>query len=195
MQPLNSLMSVKRISREASFASGPEEAVWVLTRALPSMVGPQDQADQQGKAALRSAATVFMLTPDKRYHLITAPVNFPPEQYHEKIAVDLGHPAHISQTRHPLLLRHTGHHDSFVKILQSFRAGSAMFAPLMWGHEYLGVLICANAEPGTFTELDLVFHETCANMAASLWMAHDGPQWMTTLDYDSLPERTYPATS
>ena len=27
-------------------------------------------------------------------------------------------------------------------------------------------------------------------LAAGLWMAHDGPGWLTTIDYDKLPLRT-----
>jgi hypothetical protein len=29
-----------------------------------------------------------------------------------------------------------------------------------------------------------------AGFAASLWIAHGGPAWLKTLDYDKLPERT-----
>ncbi len=187
---IDPLLALKRLLREASFADGPEEALWVLTRALPSLVGPIDKTRlNSANERNQSAATVFMLTPDRDFHLITAPVNFPEEQYHEKIAVGLGHPAHIATTRHPLLLRNTTHHQSFVKILQTFRAGSAMFAPLMWGETYLGVLICANSAPEIFTESDLLVHEAIANAATAVWMAHSGPAWMKTLDYAKLPER------
>lgn len=189
----NALLALQRIVTEASFADGPEEALWVVTRTLPSLLGTRPPQANVGTgddgARPRGAATAFMLTPDERFHLITAPVNFLPEQYHEKVAIELGHPAHVARTRHPLLLRNTTHHESFVKILQTFRAGSAMFAPMTWGQNYLGVLICACSVPETFTEQDLAAHQAFAAAAAALWMAHDGPAWLRSIDYSGLPER------
>lgn len=139
--------------------------------------------------AISGAAVAFMRTPDGRHHLITAPVNFLPGQHHELVAIDLGHPAFVARTRHPLLLADTTLHAGFVKILQTFRAGSSLFAPILWKGEYLGVLICANAARGTFGEQDLVAHQAFANLAAALWMAQDGPAWLGTLDYPRLPVR------
>lgn len=186
------ILALKRLIREAGYADGPEEALWVLTRSLPSMFarGPEASAAGPAQGGRQWACTAFMLTPDKRHHLITAPMNFPAEQYHEKVSITLGHPAHVAITRHPLLLRNTAHHDSFVKILQTFRAGSSMFAPLLWGDRYLGVMICACSVPDAFSEEDLFVHEAVASAGAALWMAHDGPAWLETINYADLPERT-----
>jgi hypothetical protein len=87
-------------------------------------------------------------------------------------------------------LRDTTLHASFVKILQTFRAGSAMFAPLLWQGTYLGVLICANAARNTFGERDLAAHRAFAGLAAACWMAQGGPAWMASLDMTELPVRT-----
>lgn len=187
---MNALLGIERAVREASFADHPEEALWVITRTLPSLFVGAAPEGASAATPVQTACTAFMLTPDERFHLITAPVNFGPDQHHEKVAVDLGHPAHVAQTRLPLLLRDTRHHQSFVKILQTFRAGSAMFAPMLWGQDYLGVIICACAVPGTFSENDLVLHRSFAAVAASIWVARGGPEWMRTLDYDALPERS-----
>ena len=187
---LNCILAVERVTREASFADGPEEALWTITRTLPSLfseTSAEERQDTRGTGSAASAA--FMLTPDKRFYLTTAPVTFGPDQRHEKVAIDLGHPGHLAQTRHALLLRNTAHHESFVRILQTFRAKSALFAPLMWGEDYLGVLICASSVPETFSEADLSVHKAFASVAAALWVAKDGPNWLTTLDYDALPER------
>lgn len=189
---MDKFLALDRMIREASFAENAEEALWVFTRALPSLLGNARPSGPQAKDLPdpSTAATAFMKTPDGKFHLITAPVNFAPEQHHEKVAIELGHPAHVAKTKQPLLLRNTRHHESFVKILQTFRAGSAMFAPMMWGDEYLGVLICASAIPETYSEIDLCNHRTFAAAAACVWMAKGGPEWLTTLDYDALPERT-----
>jgi signal transduction protein with GAF and PtsI domain len=88
------------------------------------------------------------------------------------------------------MLADTSHHESFVKILQTFRAGSAMQVPMLWQGEYLGVLICANAARGAFAEIDFRALHAFANLAAALWMAHDGPGWLRSLDYAKLPVRT-----
>jgi len=186
---MNAVLAMERIFREASFAEGAEEALWVVTRTLPSLFVDVAPAGVSATTPVDTACAAFMLTPDKAFHIIAAPVNFGPEQHHEKVAAGLGHPAYVAMTRLPLLLRDTRHHHSFVKILQTFRAGSAMFAPMLWGEDYLGVIICACAVPGTFSESDLVAHRAFAASATALWIAKGGPEWMRTLDYDVLPER------
>ena len=186
---LNRILAIERITREASFADGPEEALWTITRALPSLMAETNAAVRPDPRGSGTAAAAFMLTPDERFHLTTAPVNFGPGQRHEKVALALGHPGHVARTRHALLLHDTAHHESFVRILQTFRAKSAMFAPLLWDEDYLGVLICASSVPGTFSEADLSVHKAFASVASALWIAKDGPNWLTTLDYDALPER------
>ena len=138
----------------------------------------------------RSAAAAFMATPDGRHHLVTAPVNFEKEQYHELVPIGLGHPGFVARTRRGIFLADTSHHENFVKILQTFRAGSAMQLPMLWKGGYLGVLICANAARGAFDELDFAAMEIFADLTAALWMAHDGPAWLGTIDYDGLPVRT-----
>ncbi|MEP9348577.1 GAF domain-containing protein [Xanthobacter sp. KR7-225] len=184
----DALIGIGRLAREASFADGPEAALWVVTRALPSFFLERNDGAQPA-----TACTAFILTPDRRFHLITAPVNFASDQHHEKVALELGHPGHVAATQQPLILANTGHHTSFVKILQTFRAGSAMFAPLMWGNAYLGCMICASAAQNTFRERDLIVHQAYASLASTLWLAHGGPAWLAALDLDMLPERSAPS--
>ena len=52
------------------------------------------------------------------------------------------------------------------------------------------MLICANAARGTFEEVDFRALHAFASLAAALFMAHDGPAWLQTIDYDKLPLRT-----
>lgn len=179
---LDALLTLRRLMGEASRETDAEDALWHFTRALPSLLG-RKHPDRQ------SACTVFMLTPDSRHHLILAPMNFAPGQHHERVEVDLGHPSHVRATCSPLLLRETRNHPSFVKILQTFRAGSAMFAPLMWQEAYLGTLICASSVPDTFNETDLIVLETAASIMAFAWVGHGGPNWIGSLDLEGLPER------
>jgi hypothetical protein len=190
----NLLLALERVAGDAAIATDAEAALWCVTRALPSLLGDADAATRPGAlpdgALPASAATAFMVTPDRKHHLITAPVNFRPEQHHELVAITLGHPGVVAATGRGILLADTCHHASFVKILQTFRAGSAMQAPMLWKGEYLGVLICAKTARGAFQEIDFRALHAFANLAATLWMAHDGSGWLRSLDYAKLPVRT-----
>ncbi len=193
---IENILALSRIAADACAADGPEEALWCITRNIPALLGDPAAAARPG--ALRepgpltatSAAVAFMRTPDGRYHLNTAPVNFLPEQHHELVDIALGHPGEVAHSRRPLLLRDTTLHASFVKILQTFKAGATLFAPLLWKGDYLGVLICANAARGTFSERDLVIHQSFAHVAAACWIGQGGPAWMQGLDMAQFPVRT-----
>ncbi len=190
----NVLAALERVAGDAAIAENAEAALWCITRTLPSLLGDVDAARRPGAlpegATPGSAATVFLVAPDRRFHIVAAPVNFQPEQYHERVPITLGHPGHVAATRRGAMLADTSHHESFVKILQTFRAASAMQVPVLWKGDYLGVLICANATRGAYEEIDYRAIETFARLAAALFMAHGGPQWLTTIDYDKLPLRT-----
>lgn len=183
----NVLLALKRVLQQAAGVENAEQALWIITRTLPSLFA--NRSGDHGRGEPTSAAAAFMATRDRRYHLITAPVNFRPEQYHELVAIDLGHPGIVARTRRGIFLADTTHHETFVKILQTFRAGSAMQLPMLWKGDYLGVLICASAARGAFEELDFAVMEAFAALAAALWVAHEGPAWLGTIDYDTLPVR------
>lgn len=185
-----------RIVAEGTAAHGPEEALYAITRAIPALLGDPAAAlrpnafRETPPAVIGAAAVAFMATVDRQHHMITAPVNFAPEQYHELVDIRLGHPGEVARTRQPMLLRDTALHAGFVKILQTFRAGSSMFAPILWQGDYLGVLICANAARNSFGEADLIAHRGFAALAAALWVAQGGPAWMAAQDLSKLPRRS-----
>src|SRR5215813_9874238 len=110
----NVLLALKRVLQEAAGAENAEQALWTVTRTLPSLLGNRSGDHRVGE--LTSAAAAFMATPDGRHHLITAPVNFRPEQYHELVAIDLGHPGIVARTRRGIFLADTSHHESFVTV-------------------------------------------------------------------------------
>jgi hypothetical protein len=190
------VLAFARIGAEGVAALTPEDALWCVTRGLPTLLGDPAAAlapnafRENPPPAIAHAAAIFLRMPDGRHHLITAPVNFPAEQHHELVDIALGHPGEVARNHHPLLLRDTALVPSFVKILQAFRAGSSMFAPLMWRGRYLGVLICANAARRTFAERDLAVQIAFANLAAALFVAQGGPQWLEGLDTSALKVRS-----
>ena len=190
----NLLLALERVAGDAAIARDAEEALWCVTRTLPSLLGDAAAAGRPGAlpdgAVPASAATAFMVTPDRKHHLITAPVNFRTEQHLVLVAITLGDPCVVAATGRGIMLADTSHHESFVKILQTFRAGSAMQVPMLWKGEYLGVLICANAARGAFAEIDFRALQAFANLAAALFIAHDGPGWLRSLDYGKLSVRS-----
>ncbi len=181
----DALRVLNAVSGEASAAAGPEEALWTITRALPQLLGDHESHLQPGNLKdgekQQFASCCFVVTPDRQHNLLVAPVNFGPSQRHMKIGIDLGHPGHVVKARQPMLLANTDTHNSFVKILETFRAGSAVFAPLMWGEEALGVIICASQARHTFSEADLEVHVAFSHLAAAQWMAHAGPAYLNQL--------------
>lgn len=190
----NIILALARTAGDAAIADSAEEALWLVTRILPSLLGDPSAATIPGNLPEgtypQRAAAAFMKTPDGQHHLVTAPVNFQPEQYHEKIPIELGHPGHVAKTHRALLLRDTSHHDSFVKILQTFQAGSAVQVPMLWKGDCLGVIICASSVRNTFSETDLEAALAFTRLAAAVWVAHDGAAWLNSLDYDALPTST-----
>ena len=188
----NIILALARTAGDAATSENAEEALWHVTRIMPSLLGDASAATVPGNlpegVQAQRAAAAFMRTPDGKHHLVTAPVNFQPEQYHELIPIGLGHPGHVAKTRRALLLRDTSHHQGFVKILHTFRAGSAVQVPMLWQDQYLGTVICASSVRNTFSEADLESAHAFAGLAAAIWTAHEGSKWLEALDYDALPE-------
>jgi GAF domain-containing protein len=176
------IRAMARAGAEASAATGPEEALWAITRALPGLLGDRESHLQLGNLKdgekQQFACCCFVVTPDRRSNFLVAPVNFGPTQHHMKIDIGLGHPGHVVTTMRPMLLANTDTHKSFVKILETFRAGSAVFAPLMWRGDALGVIACASQARNTFSEPDLEVHVAFSHLAAAQWTAHQGPEYL-----------------
>ena len=174
-----------RAGAAAGAAAGPEEALWTITRPLPERLGDRESPLRPGNLkqgeTQQFACCCFVVTPDRRSNFLVAPVNFGPTQRHMKIDIELGHPGHVVRTKQPMLLANTDAHRSFVKILETFRAGSAVFAPLMWRGDALGVIICASQARNTFSEPDLDVHVAFSHLAAAQWMAQQGPEYLQSV--------------
>lgn len=166
-------------------AAGPEEALTVITDLLPRLLGDKEShlepRNLKEREKQQFACGCFVVTPDGNSNFLLAPINFGPTQRHMKIDINLGHPGWVVQNKKPLLLANTDTHPTFVKILETFRAGSAVFAPVMWGPQLLGQIICASQARNTFCEVDLEVHVAFGHLAAALWMAHHGPEYLNKL--------------
>ena len=181
----DAIRALARAGAEASAAAGPEEALWVITNTLPQLLGDREAHLQPGNLKegekQQFACCCFVVTPDRKSQLLVAPVNFAPKQRHTKIDIGLGHPGHVVETKQPMLLANTDTHKSFVKILETFRAGSAVFAPLMWKGDAFGVIVCAGQARNTMSEADLEVHVAFSHLAAAQWMAHQGPEYLSSV--------------
>jgi hypothetical protein len=179
------LRALTAAGAEANAATGPEAAIQIVTETLPKLLGDRESHTVPGNLKegeqQQFACGCFVVTPDGKHNLLVAPVNFGPTQRHMKIDIALGHPGSVVKNKQPLLLANTDTHKSFVKILETFRAGSAVFAPLMWGREALGVVVCASQARNTYSEADLEVHTAFSHLAAALWMAHGGPAYLSRL--------------
>ena len=179
------IRALRLAGAEANAAGGPEEAIRVITETLPRLLGDRESHLQLGnlKAGEKQqfACGCFVVTPDRKFNLLVAPVNFGPAQRHMQIDIALGHPGSVVKNKQPLLLANTDTHKSFVKILETFRAGSAVFAPLMWSRDAVGVIICASQARNTFSQADLEVHVAFSHLAAAVWMAQRGPAYLDQL--------------
>src|SRR5437660_12782964 len=99
----NLLLALERVAGDAAIARDAEEALWCVTRTLRSLLGDAMAAGRPGAladgAVPASAATAFMITPDRMHHLITAPVNFRSDQHHGLVAIPLGLSGRVARPR------------------------------------------------------------------------------------------------
>ena len=124
-------------------------------------------------------AGAFFVTPDRRYHMICGNVGFPPEQERLCIPIDGGHPGQVYASKDKKILKNTDEHGTFRQYLKSSRMGSTVFAPLIWQGQFIGQLIVAAQARNTMRDEDLQALVAVARLAASVWVAQGGPQWLT----------------
>jgi hypothetical protein len=180
------LPALGRATREACAASGPEGALRHITAMAPALLGDKEAHLRPGglKAGERqfSVCGMFAVTPDVRHHVLLAEVGFPTEQHRLRIDIGLAHPGWVFKHRKPLLLANTDLDAGFTQILKTARMGSALYAPMMWKGELLGQLVLASQARYTYAQVDLDVLVTFAEVATALWIAHDGPSFLRSLE-------------
>lgn len=173
-------------AEQGAAAANAEEAIRAITLTLTNLLGDRESHLRPG--ALRTgefqqfACGAFFLTADGKSNLLIAPVNYHSDQAHMRVDATLGHPGWMVKNQKPLLLANTDLDSGFVKILRTFRAGSVCYAPIKWGETYHGQIICAAQGRYTMTEDDLAVHVAFCNLAAALWVAKAGPEYLRNVD-------------
>jgi hypothetical protein len=163
-------------------APGPEEAIAAIVAAYYPLLGDREAHLKPGalKAGERQymVAGAFMVTPDKRHHMLVGNVGFPPEQRRLMVPIDGGHPGWVYANRSKLILKNTDDHGEFRQYLKTSRMGSTVFAPLIWKGEFLGQIIMAAQARHTMRDQDLAALVAFSGLACAVWVAQGGPAWL-----------------
>ena len=182
----DAIRTLGEVAQQGAAATNAEEAVQAVTLALANLLGDREAHLRPGNLKAgefqQFACGAFFLTPDGKSNLLIAPINYHPEQKHMKVDATLGHPGWMVKNQKPLLLANTDLDSGFVKILRTFRAGSVCYAPIKLGNTYYGQIICAAQGRNTMTQDDLVVHTTFCQLAAALWVAKAGPEYLKEID-------------
>ena len=85
------------------------------------------------------------------------------------------------RTGEPVVLSDTYSDAMFRQILKTARMGSALYAPLLWRSDVLGVLNIAARARNTYDAGDLEAALLFAGLAAATWMAMGGPEHLAAV--------------
>jgi hypothetical protein len=125
-------------------------------------------------------AGAFLVTPDKKHHMLVGSIGFPPEQERLLVPIDGGHPGQVYASRQKMILKNTDEHGAFRQYLKSSRMGSTLFAPMIWKGEFLGQLVMAAQARHTMRDEDLEVIVAMSRIATGAWVAHGGPSWLAS---------------
>ena len=82
---------------------------------------------------------------------------------------NIGHPGWVIKNKEKLILTNTDKHKSFVRILKTFRAGSAIYAPIISKNKFIGQIICASQARNVMEEIDLSTLCILSKLASCYW--------------------------
>ena len=179
------LATLAEATRAANDAPDVESALGHLTAATQGVLGDQEAHLRPGglRAGERQfvVSCIFLITADRQHNLLVAEHGFPPAQHRLRIPLDLGHPGWVAQHQCPLVLANTDEAPDFRQILKTAHMGSALFGPMCWRGQMLGQVLTAAQARNTYSPIDLDLFMGFAHVAAAVYMAHGGPEWLQTL--------------
>lgn len=163
----------------------PEQALRHLTRIARAVMGDLDAGKLPG--AIKpgekdfKVSGIFFAAPKRDHLILLADHDFPSEQRHLRISITDSRPGFTVRTGRPVVVPNTDYDSGFRQILKTARMGSAVYAPVVWNGEVLGMFNIAAQARGTYDKTDLQVGMLFANLAASIWMALDGPAYLAGL--------------
>jgi len=186
MKDLGYFERVTQGLQEAAAASrgetDPEAAVGHMTRIARDVLGDPDSAKHPGalKPGERDikVSGIFFAAPKRDYLILFADHGFPAEQRHLRINISDSRPGYTVRTGEPVVLPNTDNDAMFRQILKTARMGSAMYAPVVWQSQVLGMFNIAAQARNTYDTIDLKIALLFANLAAASWVALNGPHYL-----------------
>ena len=179
------LARLAEATRAANASPDVESALRHLTAGTQEVLGDKEAHLRPGglRAGERQFTNsgIFLITPDRQLNLLVAEHGFPPEQHRLCIPIDLGHPGQVVHKQRPVVLANTDESPDFRQILKTARMGSAMFGPMVWRGQMVGQILTAAQARHTYSALDLDIFMGFAHVAAAVYIAHSGPEWLRTL--------------
>jgi GAF domain-containing protein len=180
---LDPLDYIAAAGHEANQAADAEAAIHAIMRCA-SELGDHEAHTQPGaldpgqKQFFVSGG--FMITPDRQYLMLVGNTGFPAEQKRLMVPIEGGNPGWVVANRKSLVLPNTDDDRSFRQYLKTSRMGSALYAPMLWRGEILGLVLVAAQARNTFSTADLAILDTLAPLAAASWVALGGPAWLAS---------------
>jgi len=174
---------IAAVGREANQAADAEAAIHAVTRRASELGDPGAHArpgslDPGQKQFFVSGG--FLITPDRDFLMLVGNTGFPAEQRRLMVPIDGGNPGWVVRNRRSLVLPNTDDDRSFRQYLKTSRMGSALYAPLLWQGEILGLILVAAQARNTFSADDLAVLDGLAPLAAASWVALGGPAWLAS---------------
>jgi hypothetical protein len=87
----------------------------------------------------------------------------------------------VVQYQRPRVIANTDEAPDFQQILQTSRMGSTLYGPMFRRGQMLGQVITAAQARNTYGPIDLDILMCFAHVAAAVYMAHGGPEWLQAL--------------
>ncbi len=167
----------------AAAATDPEAGLRALLAPLHAGLGVRDGgADLPAGVVQFFVAGGFIVTPDEDWHMLVGNIGFPPEQERLMIPVGAGHPGLVRASARPLHLPDTGAvSGAFKQYLRTARMGSAIYVPMVWQGRFIGQIVLAGRARDTLGAGDFAVMRAAGPVAAALWVAQDGPGWLTRM--------------
>ena len=179
------LATLVEATQAANDAPDVESALGHLTAATQGLLGDKEAHLRPGglRAGERQCVVscIFLITADRQHNLLVAEHGFPPEQHRLRIPLDFRPPGWVVQHQRPRIIANTDEAPDFRQILKTSHMGSTLYGPMFWRGQMLGQVLTAAQARHTYGPIDLDIFMSFAHMAAVVYMAHGGPDWLRTL--------------
>lgn len=176
------MRGLREAAEKSQLEPEPEGALRQITHQAWAVLGDPDAGKRPGglKPGERDfkVSGIFFITRRRDQLMLMAEHEFPAEQHRLRISITDSRPGYTARTGEPVVASNTDNDPMFRQILKTARMGSAVFVPLVWQSEVLGVLTVAAQARNTYDTTDLEIAILFANLAAATWIALDGPNYL-----------------